>query len=133
MPDSAEFIALGKHQTTFTKLDVFDRPDYVVEVVLAGNELTAFCPITHQPDFYSYEVRYQPISSCIESKTFKLLVGSFRDQAAFAETLASDIAQLVHEATGADTDVTLTQQVRGGISITAKASIPRTMTAGSKD
>lgn len=37
-----------------------------------------------------------------------------------------DIAQLVHEATGADTDVTLTQQVRGGISITAKASIPRT-------
>jgi len=32
----------------------------------------------------------------------------------------------VHEATGADTNVTLTEQVRGGISITAKASIPRT-------
>lgn len=133
MPNSAEFTALGKHQTTFTRLDVFDRPEHVTEVILVGEELTAYCPITHQPDFYSYEVRYRPVTSCIESKTFKLLVGSFRDQAAFAETLASDIARLVHEATGADTDVTLTQRVRGGISITAKASIPRTTTAGSKE
>ncbi len=123
-PDA--FTALGKQQTTFTKLDVFDRLEHVVEVILTGEELTAFCPITHQPDFYRYEVHYRPVTSCIESKTFKLLIGLFRDQAAFAETLASDIAQLVHEATGADTDVTLTQQVRGGISITAKASIPRT-------
>ncbi len=97
-----------------------------MEVILTGEELIAFCPITHQPDFYRYEVRYRPVTSCIESKTFKLLIGSFRDQAAFAETLASDIAQLVHEATGAATDVTLTQQVRGGVSITAKASIPGT-------
>jgi len=133
MPDSAGFTALGKHQTTFTKLDVFDRPEHVVEVVLAGDELTAFCPVTHQPDFYSYEVRYRPVTSCIESKTFKLLIGSFREKAAFAETLASDIAQLVHEATGADTDASLTQQVRGGVSITAKASIPHTNASGTKE
>ena len=133
MPDSAGFTALGKHQTTFTKLDVFDRPEHVVEVVLAGDELTAFCPVTHQPDFYSYEVRYRPVTSCIESKTFKLLIGSFREKAAFAEKLASDIAQLVHEATGADTDASLTQQVRGGVSITAKASIPHTNASGTKE
>lgn len=133
MPHPDDFTALGKHQTTFTQLDVFDRPEHVVEVVLAGDELTAFCPITHQPDFYRYEIRYRPVSSCIESKTFKLLIGSFRDQAAFAETLASDLARLVHEATGADTDVTLTQQVRGGVSITAKASIPRPSMIGNQD
>ena len=121
-PDT--FTALGKHQTTFTKLDVFERPANVVEVVLAGEELTAFCPITHQPDFYQYEVRYWPTTSCIESKTFKLLVGSFREREAFAETLASDIAALIHEATGAETEVTLTQQVRGGVQITARAHIP---------
>ncbi len=126
MPNPDAFTALGKHQTTFTNLDVFDRPEHVVEVILTGEELTAFCPITHQPDFYRYEVRYHPVASCIESKTFKLLIGSFRDRAAFAETLASDIAQLVHEVTGAATDVTLTQQVRGGVAITAKASIPKT-------
>jgi 7-cyano-7-deazaguanine reductase len=130
MPESAQFTALGKHQTTFTKLDVFDRPEHVKEVILTGDELTAFCPITHQPDFYRFEVRYRPITSCIESKTFKLLIASFRDKAAFAEALASDLAQLVHEATGADTDVTLMQQVRGGISITAKASIGASQTAG---
>ena len=128
MVQSPEFTALGKSQNHFTGLDVFDRPEHVVEVVLSGDELTAFCPITHQPDFYSYEVRYRPMTSCIESKTFKLLIGSFRDQAAFAETLASDLAQRVHEATGADTEVILTQQVRGGVSLTAKASIPRTST-----
>jgi 7-cyano-7-deazaguanine reductase len=125
MPNPEQFTALGKHQTTFTKLDIFDRPEHVVEVILVGEELTAYCPITHQPDFYRYEVRYRPVTACIESKTFKLLIGSFRDQAAFAETLASDIARIVRDATGAAVDVILTQQVRGGISITAKASIPR--------
>lgn len=126
MTQSPEFTALGKNQTHFTGLDVFDRPEHVVEVILAGDELTAFCPITHQPDFYNYEVRYRPVTSCIESKTFKLLIGSYREQCAFAETLASDLAQQVHEATGADTDVILTQQVRGGVSLTAKASISGT-------
>lgn len=66
MPKSPEFSALGKHQTTFTKLDVFDRPETVVEVTLAGEDLTVLCPITNQPDFYSYEVQYVPVVSCIE-------------------------------------------------------------------
>lgn len=125
MIESANFTALGKAQTAYAGLDVFQRPEHVVEVSLVGNELTAFCPITHQPDFYSYDVRYWPETCCIESKTFKLMIGSYRDRAAFAETLASDIAQQVHNATGAKTEVTLTQQVRGGVSITAKAFVPR--------
>ncbi|MGI8406087.1 MAG: preQ(1) synthase [Thermomicrobiales bacterium] len=129
MPNPGEFSALGKHQTTFTKLDVFARPEHVVEVMLVGEELTALCPITQQPDFYRYEIRYRPVGTCIESKTFKLLIASFRDRAAFAETLASDLAQMIHDATGAATDVTLTQQVRGGVSITAKASIPGAVAA----
>jgi 7-cyano-7-deazaguanine reductase len=123
MLENTQFTALGKNQTTFTRLDVFDCPEHVKEVILTGDELTAFCPITNQPDFYRFEVRYRPVTSCIESKTFKLLIASFREKAAFAEALASDIAQLVHDATGAETEVTLVQQVRGGISITAKALI----------
>ena len=125
MSEPNHFTALGKPQTTFIGLDVFDRPAHVVEVTLTGDELTAFCPVTHQPDFYRYEIRYRPVAKCIESKSFKLLIASFRERAAFAETLASDLAQLVHDATDADTDVTLTQQVRGGIVITANASISR--------
>lgn len=107
MSQPTAFTALGKNQTAFTGLDTFPRPEHVVEVTLAGEELTALCPITQQPDFYLYEVRYRPVTSCIESKTFKLMIGSYRDQAAFAETLASDIAQQVHDATDADTEVTL--------------------------
>lgn len=121
--DPSQFTALGKAQTEYTGLDVFPRPEHVEEVILTGEELTAFCPITHQPDFYRYEVRYRPVATCIESKTFKLLIGSYREQQAFAESLASDLAQKVYDATGAETEVTLTQQVRGGISITAKAAI----------
>jgi 7-cyano-7-deazaguanine reductase len=118
-----EFTALGKRQTEYTGLDVFPRPEHIVEVVLEGSELTAFCPITSQPDFYSYVVRYWPVTSCVESKTFKLLIASFRDRPAFAESLASDLAQIVHEATEAPVEVTLRQQIRGGIALTAKASI----------
>lgn len=125
MVEASPFTALGKNQMTYSKLDVFERPEHIVEVILAGNELTSVCPITHQPDFYRYEVRYWPATSCIESKTFKLLIASFRDRAAFAEALASDLAQIVYDATRAETEVTLTQQVRGGIEITAKAAIRR--------
>lgn len=114
--------ALGKHQATFTGLDVFDRPEHVVEVTLTGDELSAFCPVARQPDFYRYEVHYRQHNVCVESKSFKPLIGSFRDQAAFAETLASDLAQLVFDTTDSDTDVTLTQQVRGGIAIPVTAS-----------
>jgi 7-cyano-7-deazaguanine reductase len=125
MVEKTTFTALGKEVSRFSGLDVFPRPVHVTEVILAGEELTAFCPITHQPDFYRYEIRYRPVETCIESKTFKLLIGSFREQAAFAETLASDLAQVVHDATGAETEVTLMQQVRGGVQLTAKAFIPQ--------
>lgn len=123
MVEPSGLAALGKNQTEFTGLDVFNRPNHIVEVTLAGNELTAFCPVMHQPDFCEYEIRYRSIVHCIELKTFKLLIASYRDQAAFAVALASDLAQRVHDATNADTDVTLKQQVRGGIALTARTRI----------
>jgi len=71
-------------------------------------------------------VRYRTVNLYIESMTFKLLVGAFRDRAAFSDTLVSDSAQIVFDARQADTDVTLTQPVRGGVQLRAKRSIVRT-------
>ena len=120
---SVEYPALGTHQATFTRLDVCPRPDHVVEVNLTGDELTALPSVTHKPDFYCYGVRHRPVDSCIESKTFKLLIGSFHEQAAFVETLANDVATLVHAAAGDGTEVTMSQRVLVGVSITARAAI----------
>ena len=50
------------------------------------------CPITGQPDFSSVEIDYQPNLRCVESKSLKLYLWSFRDRAAFCEQLAADIA-----------------------------------------
>lgn len=78
MTDMAEpnhFNALGKRQTTFTGLDVFDRPEHVVEVTLTGDQLTAFCPVTRQPDFYRYRVHYRPQKVCIRAAPEERVAG----------------------------------------------------------
>ena len=118
---SKQFSALGNKVTVFEGFETFTKPENVYEVELRGDELTAFCPVTHQPDFYEWEIRYYPDKVCLESKTMKLYIGSMREKAAFVETLASDMAREIGEALQCAVDVTLTQQPRGGISIAPHA------------
>lgn len=74
------------------------------------------CPVTGQPDFSSVEIDYDPDQLCIESKSLKLYLWSFRDRAAFAEALAAEIAAEVHRAAAPKrVKVVVTQNVRGGI------------------
>jgi 7-cyano-7-deazaguanine reductase len=68
-------------------------------------------------------IRYVPRAKCIETKSLKLYLWSFRDRGAFAEALAVELADAIHEATGgADTAVRLQQGVRGGIFTTVYAT-----------
>lgn len=80
------------------------------------------CPVTSQPDFSSLEIEYEPDGHCIESKSLKLYLWSFRERAVFAEQLAVEIADEVHRATNPKwTRVVVTQHVRGGIVTQATA------------
>jgi 7-cyano-7-deazaguanine reductase len=106
------------------ELECFDAPDGVTQVRFTSDELTSLCPVTGQPDFSSIEILYAPRERCIESKSLKLYLWSFRDRQAFAEALAAEIARDVESATAARwIRVTIAQNVRGGIALEAVSEL----------
>jgi 7-cyano-7-deazaguanine reductase len=61
-------------------------------VRLTCPEFTSLCPLTGQPDFAHIVVDYVPGDWIVESKSFKLLMGSYRNHGAFHEACTMDIA-----------------------------------------
>ncbi len=70
---------------------VSPRPGRPFEVVFSTEEFTCLCPMTGQPDFAHLTIRYQPDQLCVESKSLKLYLWSFRDQGAFHEAVTNQI------------------------------------------
>jgi 7-cyano-7-deazaguanine reductase len=56
-------------------------------------EFTTLCPITGQPDFAHFVIDYVPEALIVESKSLKLFLGSFRNQASFHEDCTLKIAR----------------------------------------
>ena len=106
-------------------LETFPAPKHVARVTFTSDELTTFCPVTHQPDFNTIKIEYQPNQKCIESKSLKLYLWSYRDEQAFCEALTAQIAEDIFAATEPHwCRVTITQNVRGGIVVEAVSELP---------
>ena len=60
-------------------------------VNIRAPEFTSLCPITGQPDFATIVVDYDPDQLCVESKSFKLYLGSFRQHPEFHEACVAKI------------------------------------------
>ena len=120
---STEFVALGHPGSDhYAGLETFANPG-VASVELAGDELTALCPITGQPDLYKLRIAYRPDALCLESKSLKLYLSRFRNEGCFCEALAVRIRDEVAEALALARErvsVELEQKARGGITITAR-------------
>jgi 7-cyano-7-deazaguanine reductase len=120
----SEFVALGHAGSEhFAGLETFPNPGVSV-VEMESDELVAVCPITGQPDMYVATIEYEPEALCLESKSLKLYLMTFRNEGVFCEALAvrirDDVAQALELAPERVT-VTLVQKARGGITITATA------------
>ncbi len=103
------------------KAEAFPAPR-VAEVTLTGTEFTSICPRTGQPDFGSVIISYVPGRRCLESRSLKYYLWSFRDQGAFCESLAARIADdVVYAIRPRRLRVQVNQNVRGGIVIVAVA------------
>src|SRR5215217_5683503 len=74
-------------------LETFANPaaehDYTIRMSMP--EFTCLCPKTGQPDFATLELEYVPDRLCIELKSLKLYIGSFRDRGAFHEAVTNEI------------------------------------------
>ena len=124
MTETNEFVALGHAGSeAYAGLESFENPG-VSRVEMASDELTAVCPITGQPDLYNATIVYEPAGLCLESKSLKIYLSTFRNEGAFCEALAVRIRDDVADALELSHDrvhVTLRQKARGGITITAEA------------
>ena len=122
MDRSTDFVALGHSGSEhYAGLETFPNPG-VSHVEMTSDELAAVCPVTGQPDLYVAAIEYWPGELCLESKSLKIYLSSFRNEGHFCEALAVRIRDDVAEALGLAADkvrVTLEQKARGGITITA--------------
>lgn len=75
-------------------LDTFPNPrpeaDYTIRMTMP--EFTCLCPKTGQPDFAVLELEYVPDLACVELKSLKNYLWSFRDHGAFHEAVTNQIA-----------------------------------------
>ena len=99
-------------------VECFPAPEGCSSVRFSTEELMSVCPVTSQPDISSVVIEYVPDRRCVESKSLKLYLWSFRDRAVFAEALAVEIAdEIFATAEPHEITVTLTQRPRGGIEL----------------
>ena len=67
------------------------RPGRAYEIEFEIPEFTCLCPKTGQPDFATFRVRYVPDELCIELKSLKLYMWSFRDEGHFHEDVTNRV------------------------------------------
>ena len=105
-------------------LETFENPhpgrDYTIRIRLP--EFTCLCPKTGQPDFAELHLEYVPDQRCVELKSLKLYIWSFRDEGAFHEYVTNRILeQLVQACAPRFMRLTAEFNVRGGIYTTVVA------------
>jgi 7-cyano-7-deazaguanine reductase len=101
----------------------FPAPDGCSLVRFTTDELASLCPVTHQPDLSHVVIEYEPDERCVESKSLKLFLWSFRDRPVFAEALAVEIAdEVMTTVAPRRVTVTLAQRPRGGITVETVAT-----------
>lgn len=67
------------------------RPGRDYEIAFECPEFTCLCPKTGQPDFATIRIRYVPDALCVELKSLKLYLWSFRDEGHFHEDVTNRI------------------------------------------
>ena len=100
------------------QLETFDNPmperDYTIRIEVP--EFTCLCPKTGQPDFATLYLEYVPDQRCVELKSLKLYVWSYRDEGAFHEKVTNTILDDLLAATSPRfMRLTAKFNVRGGI------------------
>jgi 7-cyano-7-deazaguanine reductase len=97
------------------------NPERDYEIAFEAPEFTCLCPMTGQPDFATIRIRYTPDRTCVELKSLKLYLWSYRDEGAFHEAVTNRIANdLIAAMDPRFLEVEGDFYVRGGISTKVK-------------
>lgn len=116
------------------KLEIFpnQRPGRRFWITLNCPEFSSLCPVTGQPDSAKIVIRYIPGEVCVETKSLKFYLASFRNQPAFNEEIVNRILDdLVALMQPQQLVVRGEFAPRGGIQLTTEATYPDSLAASS--
>ncbi|MBT9167921.1 MAG: NADPH-dependent 7-cyano-7-deazaguanine reductase [Syntrophomonadaceae bacterium] len=104
-------------------LETFSNPG-ATTVEFSTKEFTSLCPVTGQPDWCSIVIKYSPNALCVESKSLKLYLQSYRNEHGFIEELTTRIFEDIFTVLKPlYLEVAVTATPRGGLSLTARKII----------
>jgi 7-cyano-7-deazaguanine reductase len=99
------------------------NPDRDYQIAFECPEFTCVCPLTGQPDFATIRIRYVPDRLCVELKSLKLYLWSYRNEGAFHEKVTNGICDdLVKALSPRALEVIGDFNVRGGIHTVVRAT-----------
>jgi 7-cyano-7-deazaguanine reductase len=106
---------VGPEQVEAAVLETFEYAGPEQEILTETDEFTAVCPYSGLPDFAKLTVRYVPASKCIELKSLKYYVTSYRNVGIFQEHATAKIAEDLQRVLAAKwLEVKTVYNVRGG-------------------
>jgi len=101
------------------------RPERDYQIAFDCPEFTCLCPMTGQPDFARIRIEYVPDRLCVELKSLKLYLWSYRDEGAFHEAVTNRILDdLVAATKPRRMKIVGDFSVRGGITTVVTAEFP---------
>ena len=104
----------------------YEYPEQDTQVMVDTDEFTAVCPWTGLPDYGTLEISYVPERSCIELKSLKYYLLSYRDVGIVQEHAVNRILNdLVASCQPRSMTITLDYKVRGGIHTSVSVGYPR--------
>ena len=117
------------------RLETFPNParrNYRIRFETA--DFTSLCPVTGQMDFATITIEYVPNALCVESKSLKFYLASFRNERAFNEAITNRILDdFVAACAPREAIVTAEFSARGGIALTVHATYPDEKKRSSRD
>jgi 7-cyano-7-deazaguanine reductase len=118
---------VGPEQVDVGVLETFDYDGPVQEIVTETSEFTAVCPYSGLPDFARLAISYTPHRRCVELKSLKYYVTSFRNVGIFQEHATGKIAEdLFRLLEPRRLSVRTVYNVRGGFETTCTVTLPTT-------
>jgi 7-cyano-7-deazaguanine reductase len=88
-------------------------------------DFTSLCPVTGQMDFAQITIEYVPNALCVESKSLKFYLASYRNERAFNEAVTNRILDdFVGACSPREATVTAEFSARGGLALTVRAEFP---------
>ena len=116
---------VGPEQVDVAVLETFGYEGPEQEILTETDEFSAVCPYSGLPDFAKLTIRYVPAAKCIELKSLKYYITSYRNVGIFQEHATAKIAEDLHRVLAPKwIEVQTVYNVRGGFLTTCLVRLP---------